>query len=138
MKVDEKTFGSVHEVEQSPPVMKVHTKIWLESEAGKLLLGEGRLEIFRAVERTGSLSAAARELGMSYRAVWGKVRSTEERLGVKLVDGVAGGPKHGGTKLTSQAFAFIERFEEFDRRARAAVDSIAEEVFENFQFDRED
>ncbi len=118
--------------------MKVHTKIWLESDAGKLLLGEGRLEIFRAIERTGSLSAAARELGMSYRAVWGKIRSTEERLEVKLVNGVAGGPKHGGTTLTSEALAFIERFEEFDRRARAAVDTIAEEVFESFQFNKED
>ncbi|MCP4679239.1 MAG: LysR family transcriptional regulator [Deltaproteobacteria bacterium] len=111
--------------------MKVHTKIWLESDAGKLLLGEGRLEIFQAIDRTGSLSAASRELGMSYRAVWGKVRATEERLGIKLVDGVAGGPKHGGTQLTDEAHTFIARFEEFNNRARAAVDHIAIELFDD-------
>ncbi len=115
--------------------MKVHAKIWLEADTGKLLLGEGRLEIFQAVERTGSLSAAARELGMSYRAVWGKVKTTEERLGLKLVNGVAGGPKHGGTKLTDQAREFIARFEKFDRRARAAVNKIAEELFDDLNLE---
>lgn len=111
--------------------MKVHAKIWLETDAGELLLGEGRLEIFRAVERTGSLSAAARELGMSYRAVWGKVRATEKRLGVKLVQGASGGRKHGGTLLTDDGRTFIARFAEFDERARAAVDEIATDLFDD-------
>ncbi|MCP4600866.1 MAG: LysR family transcriptional regulator [Proteobacteria bacterium] len=116
--------------------MNVHAKIWLETDNGKLLLGEGRLEIFRTIERTGSLSATARELGMSYRAVWGKVRSTEERFGVKLVNGVSGGPNHGGTQLTQQAKIFIARFEEFDRRARAAVNEIAEELLQDLHLNK--
>ena len=115
--------------------MKIHAKIWLETDLGKLLLGEGRVEIFRTIERTGSLSAAARELGMSYRAVWGKVRATEKRLGIKLVDGVAGGPKHGGTRLTDQAKDFLERFEKFDKRARKAVDDLAEELLADLDFE---
>ncbi len=108
--------------------MKIHTKIWLETDAGKLLVGEGRLGIFQAVKRLGSLSAAARELGMSYRAVWGKVRATEERLGYKLVEGMAGGHKRGGALLTPEGERFVARFEEFDKRARDAVDDLAEEL----------
>jgi len=108
--------------------MKIHTKIWLETNAGKLLVGEGRLDIFKAIKRTGSLSAAARELGMSYRAVWGKVRATEERLGFKLVQGMAGGHKRGGTQLTEEGDQFVTRFEAFDKRARSAVNELAEEL----------
>ena len=108
--------------------MKVHTKIWLETNDGKLLLGEGRLEIFQAIERTGSLSAAAREFSMSYRAIWGKVKATEERLGIKLVHGTTGGSKHGGTQLTDEGREFVARFSEFNKRARKAVDDIAQEL----------
>lgn len=108
--------------------MKVHTKVWLENENGKLLVGQGRLKIFHAIARTGSLSAAARELNMSYRAVWGKVRATEERLGLKLVDGVAGGHKHGGATLTSDAIEFVKRFEEFNERAVQLIEELAAEM----------
>ena len=96
--------------------MKVHTKIWVENENGKLLLGEGSIKIFHAIKQTGSLSAAARELGMSYRTLWGKVRKTEERLGVKLVTGMSGGHKHGGTTLTNAAIEFIRIFVFFHDR----------------------
>ena len=110
--------------------MKIHAKLWLETDAGKLLVGEGRLDIFRAIERTGSLSAAARELSMSYRAVWGKVRTTEERLGVKLIETVAGGHKRGGTHLTEEGINFINQFEKFDRKARRAIDKLARELLD--------
>lgn len=108
--------------------MKVQAKIWLETDAGELVLGEGRVDIFSAIERTGSLSGAARELGMSYRAVWGKVRATERRLGAKLVVGVAGGPQHGGARLTDQARELVSRFAKFEERAHAAVDGIASDL----------
>lgn len=108
--------------------MKLRAKIWLENDEGKLLVGEGRLKIFKAIDETGSMSAAARALGMSYRAVWGKVRATEERLGVRLVRGVAGGPKHGGTTLTKEALAFVRAFEEFNAEATDAVERLAEKM----------
>jgi len=116
--------------------MKIHTKIWLENKDGKLLVGEGRLKIFHAIIEHGSMSAASRELGMSYRAMWGKVRAIEERLGVKLVRGVAGGVKHGGATLTDEALEFIKLFEAFSEKATLAVDQLASEMlpkdFPNF------
>jgi molybdate transport system regulatory protein len=110
--------------------MKIHAKLWLETDNGQLLLGEGRLKIFKAIDRTGSLSAAARDLGMSYRAVWGKVRATEERLGIKLIDTAAGGHKRGGSQLTAKGRRFIEIFEQFDLQARSAVDTVAKDLFD--------
>ena len=110
--------------------MKIHVKLWLESDSGKLLLGEGRLDIFRAIQRSGSLSAAARELGMSYRTVWGKVRATEKRLGIQLVETAAGGHLHGGAHLTPAGARFIEQFEAFDRKAREAIDGLSRDLLD--------
>lgn len=115
--------------------MKIRAKIWLETDAGKLLLGEGRLGIFSAIERSGSLSAAAREMGMSYRAVWGKVRATEERLGIKLVKATAGGPKHGGTTLTEEAGDIIKCFEEFETQAQEAIAELSEKLLKDLPLD---
>ncbi|MBW2276287.1 MAG: LysR family transcriptional regulator [Deltaproteobacteria bacterium] len=108
--------------------MRVHTKIWLEDDEGRLLVGEGRLKIFHAIASTGSMSAAARELGMSYRAVWGKIRTTEQRLGLSLVEGTAGGPKHGGAKLTDTAWEFLKCFETLNEAATEAVQKLADEI----------
>jgi len=105
--------------------MRVRTKIWLETDDGRPVLGDGRLEILEAIARTGSLSAAARQLGMSYRGLWGKVRSAEERLGVALVRGSAGGEDHGGSALTDEAVALVAAFAGFRAQAEKAVDKLA-------------
>jgi molybdate transport system regulatory protein len=101
--------------------MRVRSKIWIETDDGELVMGEGRLEILEAIEREGSLSAAARGLGMSYRTVWGKVRGIEKRLGRALVTGKSGGFDHGGAALTPEAMRLVRAFRALDDRAREAV-----------------
>jgi molybdate transport system regulatory protein len=105
--------------------MRVCTKVWLEDDEGRLLLGDGRLKILAAIQSTGSLSAAARELNMSYRAAWGKIRATEKRMGIRLVEGVAGGPSHGGATLTPAGRKLLEAFESFHERAVQAVERLS-------------
>ena len=105
--------------------MRIRAKIWLETDDGRPVLGDGRMEILEAIARTGSLSAAARELGMSYRSLWGKVRTAEERLGVPLVRGVAGGVHHGGASLTDEARDLVKAFTAFRAKAEVAVEELA-------------
>lgn len=105
--------------------MRVCAKVWLEDEEGRLLLGDGRLRILEAVESTGSLSAAARKLGMSYRAAWGKIRATEKRMGITLVEGVSGGARHGGATLTPAARDLLRRLEAFQVQAVRTVERLA-------------
>ena len=64
--------------------MKVKFKIWIEQD-GNVAFAEGRRMLLEAVERLGSLNAAAKELGMSYRAAWGKIKATEKALGPETV-----------------------------------------------------
>ena len=60
---------------------KVHVKVWIEDDAGETFFGAGQLKILEAINRTGSISAAAKEMKMGYRSMWGKLKKIEERIG---------------------------------------------------------
>ena len=106
---------------------RIRSKIWIEDARGKLVLGPGRLRIFDSIQRTGSIHAAAKELGMSYRGVWGKIKATEERLGERLLVRSVGGPSGGGSQLTPQAIALVEAY----RNMQDYLTEKADKVFEN-------
>ena len=113
----------------NPPNLSVKSKVWIEDEKGQVIFGTGRLYILQAVSRHGSIHAAAQELQMSYRAVWGKVRATEKRLGQDLLDRKTGGIRGGGSKLTPFAIEIIERFEKLNDLTRASADELFRDLF---------
>ncbi|MBP8695079.1 MAG: LysR family transcriptional regulator [Syntrophobacterales bacterium] len=92
-------------------IMKIRYKIWLEQD-GKVIFGKGRDELFRAIQECRSLQAAAKELKMSYRAAWGRLKASEERLGIKLVEN--DGAKKG-LRLTAEARELLEQYEQFEK-----------------------
>ncbi len=63
---------------------RVRLNLWLETDEG-MLFGLGRAQLLEQIEKQGSLNKAAKELGMSYRAAWGRLKNTEEVLGDSLV-----------------------------------------------------
>jgi len=87
--------------------MEIKYRIWME-ENGKVLFGKGRSQILKAVQEKKSLNAAVKELKMSYRAAWGRLRASEERMGLKLLDH---GPREKSAHLTPQAKAIIARWD---------------------------
>jgi molybdate transport system regulatory protein len=58
-------------------------RLWLETPNGTVF-GKGRVLLLMKIEEHGSLNRAARELGMSYRAAWGKLKHSESILGFPL------------------------------------------------------
>ena len=113
----------------------IRSRIWLVNSEDEVVFGHGRARILKAVNETGSMAQAARTLGMSYRAVWGKIKATEERLGVKLVTKCVGRRKGNNTCLTPTARILIDRFERLDSIATSHVDKTAEELFD-FDLDK--
>ena len=77
----------------------VGIRVWVE-RAGHAVLGKGRLELLEAIDRWHSISAAARQMEMSYRRAWLLVQSANESAGVPLVVAEAGGSHGGGARLT--------------------------------------
>lgn len=78
--------------------MEARSKVWLEAK-GAYLFGDGVADLLKGMDARGSISAAARALGMSYRQAWGHVHKIEERLGIKVVETVVGGKAGGGPGL---------------------------------------
>lgn len=71
------------------------------------MLGLGRLLLLEAIRDEGSLKKAAERLGMSYRAAWGKLKSTEEALAQPLLEKASGSR---GFTLTPFATNLVTQF----------------------------
>jgi molybdate transport system regulatory protein len=95
---------------------KLRTKIWIVDQSDNVLFGMGRVKILEAIEQHGSINAAAKSLKMSYRAVWGRINATEQRLGRELVVRTTGGASGGGSALTPFAIDLIKAFKSFRRQ----------------------
>ncbi len=108
----------------------LRSKIWIADENGKVVFGAGRLRILSAVAEHGSILAASRELHMSYRAVWGKIKATEERLGRPLLDKKTGGAQGGGSELTPLGEALVERFRHLQTLTETAADTLFRDLFQ--------
>ncbi len=96
--------------------MDIKKKIWIE-ESGKVIFGQGRYELLKAVEACSSLQAAAKKLQMSYRAAWGKLKASENRLGIRLVQNEPGKPM----QLTDQAKSLLNLFDEIEQEVSAIL-----------------
>ena len=86
--------------------MEIKYKVWLETD-GKVVFGHGRERLFLAIEECRSLNAAAKKLGMSYRAAWGRLRASEERLGINLVET---SPHEKGMHLTVEGKRLLDSY----------------------------
>lgn len=89
--------------------MKIKYKVWLECENG-VVFGQGRRELLETIDEYRSLNAAAKKMQMSYRASWGRLKASEERLGIKLVDHEPGEALH----LTKTGRTLLEEFKQLE------------------------
>jgi molybdate transport system regulatory protein len=109
-------------MKEAPKKLFIRSKVWIEDQDGNVVFGLGRIKILEAVDRLGSLHAAAKELKMGYRAIWGRIRATEERLGELLLVRTIGGSSGGGSQLTPFARMLLDQFEELHREIRRHSD----------------
>ena len=90
----------------------------LSGSAGGDISGR-RIELLEAIDRSGSISAAARELSISYRSAWDAIDEMNNMWDAPLVSKSAGGSHGGGTQLTEQGREVISSFkliqEEYQR-----------------------
>lgn len=80
-----------------------------------------RIDILRGIGRSGSISQAAREAGVSYKAAWQAVATLTNLAGVPLVERVVGGAGGGGAKLTAQGEELLTLAEAYDEARRAVA-----------------
>jgi len=83
----------------------------LAIQAGnETVLDEVDALLLRDILETGSLTAAAKRVGISYRNAWGRIRKMESRLGTQILRSSTGGPAGGSSSLTPQGESLIKEF----------------------------
>lgn len=84
-------------------------------------LGPGKIALLEHIARLGSISAAAREMGMSYRRAWLLVEAMNQAFRVPLVTAVSGGKRGGGAVLTDFGAEVLARYRQIETKAARAV-----------------
>ena len=77
-----------------------------------------RMDILRLIGSTGSISEAARQAGVSYKAAWQAVHTLTNLAGVALVDRAVGGAGGGGAKLTAAGEQLLDAARQMDAARR--------------------
>ncbi|WP_299260830.1 winged helix-turn-helix domain-containing protein [uncultured Aquimarina sp.] len=92
----------------------IKSRIWIEGEEG-VFLGEGRIKVLKAIMVEGSLSKAAKSLGMSYKKAWNLVDSINKNASTPVIITNTGGSGGGGTKITAYGIKMITAFENINK-----------------------
>lgn len=108
--------------------LAVRSQVWLEVD-GRRIFSVGRMQLLEAIQSEGSIQKAAESLGMSYRAAWGKLKVTEEAMGISLLDRSIGGSKGGGAQLTEEAHDLMARYRSCCKAVNTAADRSFEKAF---------
>ena len=74
-----------------------------------------RIDILRQIGLTGSISEAARQAGISYKAAWQAIHTLTNLAGVELVDRAVGGAGGGGARLTAAAEQLLDAAAQMER-----------------------
>lgn len=109
--------------------MKAVTKIQLVDENGIKFFGEGPARLLRAVEQTGSLRAAAMEMGMAYSKAIKILKQAESVLGYSLTMRSVGGKDGGGSILTPEGQQLLRQYESYRNACMKANQALYRQYF---------
>lgn len=86
-----------------------------------IAIGPGKADLLQAIAQTGSISAAAREMGMSYRRAWTLVEVMNRSFRAPLVETLTGGSGGGGAQVTEFGADILARYRAMETKAAIAV-----------------
>jgi len=89
--------------------------------AGDFYIGPGRADLMELIAETGSISAAGKRMGMSYKRAWSLVQALNEGFGAPLVEASRGGAAQGGASLTPAGTEVLRRYRHMQQATRDAI-----------------
>lgn len=100
----------------------IRVSLRLDFVAGKL--GPGKIALLEKIAETGSISAAARALSMSYKRAWDLVEAVNRLFPAPLVSTQTGGRRGGGAGLTPAGEDVVRRFRAIEKAAIDAANAL--------------
>ena len=104
-------------------MLELDGSIWFRSGAQNWG-GKNRIDLLAQIDATGSITAAARAVGMSYKGAWDAIDAMNNLAGEPLVLRAAGGKGGGGTRLTDRARGLIATFRALESEHRKFMDNL--------------
>ncbi len=101
-----------------PERLGLHLRVVLR---GGVVLGPGRAELLERIRDLGSIAAAGRAMGMSYRRAWGLIEETNGCFAEALVAADVGGVSGGGARLTEAGARVLAAYRAVERDAALAA-----------------
>jgi molybdate transport system regulatory protein len=95
-----------------------HLRVSLSETA---YVGPGRADLLEGIEATGSISDAAKRMGMSYKRAWSLVQALNQGFGRPLVETARGGSGQGGATLTPFGREVLSRYRHMQATTREAI-----------------
>ena len=100
-----------------------HLRVTLTETA---YIGPGRADLLEGIAQTGSISAAGKRMGMSYKRAWSLVQALNDGFGAPLVEASRGGAAQGGANLTGLGREVLARYRAMqDKTAQAIAEDVA-------------
>ncbi|CAG9213001.1 Molybdenum transport protein ModE [Paraburkholderia tropica] len=109
------------------PELGVGGSVWFQAGA-QMLGGASRIALLAAIRETGSITGAAKAVGMSYKGAWDTIDAMNNLAGEPLVVRAAGGKGGGGTTLTPRALRLIDTYGAIEREHRRFLERAAQAV----------
>lgn len=106
---------------------KIKSRIWIEHE-NNVLLGEGRVQLLKAINETGSLSKAAKSLNISYKKAWDLIDSVNKSAKKPVTVNSIGGKGGGGAQLTEYGKSLITAFDDINKNCWSFLDLQLEKI----------
>lgn len=88
---------------------------------GEIAIGPGKADLLEAIRDSGSISKAARDLGMSYKRAWNLADTMNRCFREPLIDTATGGGGGGGAQLTPFGIKVLAHFRSMEKRTDAAI-----------------
>ena len=85
-----------------------------------IAVGPGKIDLLVAIDKNGSITSAAKELGMSYRRAWLLVDTMNRCFRSAVVDAESGGRRGGGAALTPLGAEVVRRYRRIESKAAKA------------------
>lgn len=109
--------------------MEPMIRVYLLDDEQRKFFGEGPYKLLTAVEKTGSLRAAASSMGMAYTKALKIVTRAEQALGCSLTTRSTGGKHGGGSRLTSEGKELLVKYEAYREQCTQANREIYRQIF---------
>ncbi len=106
---------------------KIKSRIWIEFE-DHVLLGEGRVQLLKAIDKTGSLSKAAKSINISYKKAWDLIDSVNKSAKKPVIVTNTGGKGGGGAELTEYGKSLILIFDDINKNCWKFLDDQLEKI----------